>query len=51
MKLPEAETRLFYKLYHPLLLYAARKTGRAKNVSVAGEIKQIPLKSKPPSDC
>jgi len=44
MKLPEAETKLFYKRYHPLLLYAARKTGRAKNVSVAGEIKQIPFK-------
>jgi len=44
MKLSEAEIKLFYKLYHPLLLYAARKTGQAKNVSVAGEIKQIPFK-------
>jgi len=44
MKLPEAEIKLFYKLYHPLLLYAARKTGQVKNVALAGEIKQIPLK-------
>ncbi len=43
MKLSEAEIKLFYKLYHPLLLYTARKTGQAKNVSVAGEIKQIPF--------
>lgn len=44
MKLPEAEIQLFYKLYHPLLLYAAHKTGQVKNVALAGEIKQIPFK-------
>lgn len=44
MKLPEAEIKLFYKLYHPLLLYAARKTGQVKNVVLAGDIKQIPFK-------
>ena len=44
MKLPEAETRLFYKLYHPLLLYTARKTGQIKNATLSGAIKQIPYK-------
>jgi len=44
MRLPEAEIKLFYKLYHPLLLYAAHKTGQVKNVVLTGEIKQIPFK-------
>jgi hypothetical protein len=43
MQLPEAEIKLFYKLYNPLLLYTAQKTGQAKNVSLSGEIKQIPF--------
>ena len=44
MQLPEPEIKLFYKLYHPLLLYTAQKTGKAKNVSLSGEIEQIPFK-------
>lgn len=44
MKIPEAEIKLFYKLYHPLLLYTARKTGQVKNITLSGAIKQIPFK-------
>lgn len=44
MRLPEAEIKLFYKFYNPLLLYAARKTGQVKNIALTGEIKQIPFK-------
>jgi hypothetical protein len=43
MQLPEAEIKLFYKLYHPLLLYTAQKTQQVTNISLAGEIKQIPF--------
>jgi hypothetical protein len=43
MKLPEDESKLFYKLYHPLLLYTAQKTGQAQNVSLSGAIEQIPF--------
>jgi hypothetical protein len=43
MRLTEDEIKLFYKLYHPLLLYTARKIPQFKNVSIAGEIEQIPF--------
>ncbi|MDZ7288975.1 MAG: hypothetical protein ONB44_01195 [candidate division KSB1 bacterium] len=43
MQLPDAEVKLFYKLYHPLLLYTAQKTQQVKNVSLSGEIRQIPF--------
>lgn len=42
MQLTEPEIKLFSKLYHALLLYVAQQTHQVKNVSLRGEIGQIP---------
>jgi hypothetical protein len=43
MQLTESEGKLFFKLFHPMLVYAAQKTQKVENVSSVDDLLKLPL--------